>query len=147
REPAWSISSRYCATPDKAACAPPHRWKANSCGYDTSDSPREASRLVRALKNDGRTGNISPKFYRILKKACERAGVPYGRNTPNGLVLHDARQTATTHLLENNVNPKTVQEWMGWSDKALVLCYSHSTKKSREQAGPSLEELAGRRTA
>jgi integrase len=45
-----------------------------------------------------RSGNISPKFYRILREACRRAGVPYGRKNPNGLVLHDARHTATTHL-------------------------------------------------
>ena len=41
---------------------------------------------------------------------------------------------------------KTVQEWMGWSDKAFVLYYSHATKKSREEAGRSLEILAGRKT-
>jgi len=81
-------------------------------------------------------------------RQCERAGVPYGRNTRDGLVLHDARHTATTHLLESNVSPKTVQEWMGWSDKAFVLYYSHASKQSREQAGRSLEELAGgRKTA
>ncbi len=91
-----------------------------------------------------RGGNISPKFYRILREACERAGVPYGRKNPDGLVLHDARHTATTHLLESNVSPKTVQEWMGWSDKAFVLYYSHATKRSREQAGQSLERLAGK---
>jgi integrase len=90
-----------------------------------------------------RSGNISPKFYRILQEACKCAGVPYGRKNPNGLVLHDARHTATTHLLENNVSPKTVQEWMGWSDKAFVLYYSHATKQSREKAGNSLEQLAG----
>jgi integrase len=95
-----------------------------------------------------RSGNITPKFYRILREACIRAKVPYGRKTPDGLVLHDARHTATTHLLESNVSPKTVQEWMGWSDKAFVLYYSHATKQSREQAGRSLEELAGgRKTA
>jgi len=94
-----------------------------------------------------RSGNITPKFYRILREACERAGVPYGRGTRDGLVLHDARHTATTHLLESNVSPKTVQEWMGWSDKAFVLYYSHATKRSREEAGQSLERLAGQKTA
>ena len=78
-----------------------------------------------------RSGNISPKFYRILREACERAGVPYGRKNPNGLVLHDARHTATTHLLESNVSPKTVQEWMGWSDKAFVL-YTHMRRSNQE---------------
>src|SRR6266478_595089 len=75
-----------------------------------------------------RSGNIAPKFYRILREACERTAVPYGRGTRDGLVLHDARHTATTHLPESNVSPKTVQEWMGWSDKAFVLYCSHATK-------------------
>lgn len=95
-----------------------------------------------------RSGNIMPKFYQILREACQRAGVPYGRSTPDGLVLHDTRHTATTHLLESNVSPKTVQEWMGWSDKAFVLFvlyYSHATRRSRAQAGQSLEKLAGQK--
>lgn len=103
--------------------------------------------FYEASKTDlvfSRSGNISPKFYKILREACLRAGVPYGRSTPDGLVLHDARHTATTHLLESNISPKTIQEWMGWSDKAFVLYYSHATKRSREQAGRSLERLAGR---
>lgn len=58
------------------------------------------------------------------------------------LVAAVNRQGAT-HLLENNVSPKRVQEWMGWSDKAFVLYYSHATKQSREQAGQLLESLAG----
>src|SRR6266404_4631202 len=106
--------------------------------------------FYEASKTDlvfSRSGNIAPKFYRILREACERAGVPYGRGTRDGLVLHDARHTATTHLLESNVSPKTVQEWMGWSDKAFVLYYSHASKGSREQAGRALELLAGKKTA
>jgi integrase len=86
------------------------------------------------------TQAMSPIF------AIKRASIPYGRKHPNGLVLH-ARHTATTHLLESNVSPKTVPEWMGWSDKAFVLYYSHATKQSREQAGGSLERLAGGNTA
>lgn len=90
-----------------------------------------------------RSGNITPKFYRILRTACERTGVPYGRNTPNGLVLHDARHTATTHLLESGVSPKTAQDWMGWSMSSFVLYYSHASMQSRAQAGAALEKLAG----
>lgn len=88
-----------------------------------------------------RGGKINRRFYKILRAACERAGVPYGRNTPNGLVLHDARHTATTHLLESGVSPKTVQEWMGWANSSYVLYYSHASKKSREKAGRALEKL------
>lgn len=92
-------------------------------------------------------GNITPKFYKILKRACERAGVLYGKNTPGGLVLHDARHTATTHMLESGVSPATVKEWMGWSDSAYVLYYSHATTKSRTLAARSMERLAGKKTA
>lgn len=91
--------------------------------------------------------NIPPKFYRILRAACERAGVLYGKNTPGGLVLYDSRHTATTHLLEDGVSPATVKEWMGWSDSAFVLYYSHPTKKSKAKAGRSLERLAGKKIA
>jgi integrase len=88
-------------------------------------------------------GNITPKFYRILHTACDKAGVPYGRKTPGGLVLHDARHTATTHLLESGISPKTAQEWMGWSMSAFVLYYSHASIESRVKAGAALERLAG----
>jgi integrase len=73
-----------------------------------------------------RSGNISPKFYRILRLA---ASVAYGRKNPNGLVLHDASHTVTTQLLESNVGPKTVQEWMGWSDKALFFIIGTRLRK------------------
>jgi len=88
-------------------------------------------------------GNITPKFYRILRTACDKAGVPYGQKTPGGLVLHDARHTATTHLLENGVSPATAREWMGWSMSTYVLYYSHASMQSRVQAGEALERLAG----
>lgn len=94
-----------------------------------------------------RGGRIHKRFYRILREACEAVGVPYGRDTPNGLVLHDARHTATTHLLESGVSPKTVQEWMGWANSSYVLYYSHASKKSREKAGRALEKLIAKKTA
>lgn len=94
-----------------------------------------------------RSGNITPKFYRILRSACQRAGVLYGKNVDGGLILHDARHTATTHLLEDNVSPATVREWMGWSQSYFVSYYGHATKKSREKAGRSLERLAGKKSA
>jgi integrase len=91
--------------------------------------------------------NIPPKFYKILKRACDRAGVLYGKNTPGGLVLYDSRHTATTHMLESGVSPATVKEWMGWADSSFVMYYSHATEKSREKAGRSMERLAGLKIA
>lgn len=94
-----------------------------------------------------RGGTINKRVYRIMRDACRIAGVPYGQKTHNGVVLHDCRHTATTHLLESGISPKTVQEWMGWGDKSFVLYYSVATKKSREKAGRALEKLAGKMIA
>lgn len=94
-----------------------------------------------------RGGKINKRVYKQMADACARAGVPYGKDTPNGVVFHDARHTATTHLLESGISPKTVQEWMGWADSSFVLYYSHATKKSREKAGQALEKLVGRKSA
>lgn len=91
--------------------------------------------------------NIPPKFYKTLRRACERAGVAYGKNTPGGLVLYDSRHTATTHMLESGVSPATVKEWMGWADSSFVLYYSHATEQSREKAGRAMERKAGKKIA
>lgn len=91
--------------------------------------------------------NIPPKFYKTLKRACERAGVLYGKDTPGGLVLYDSRHTATTHMLESGVSPATVKEWMGWADSSFVLYYSHATEQSREKAGRAMERKAGKKIA
>lgn len=91
--------------------------------------------------------NITPRFYKLLAAACERAGVLYGKNKPGALVLYDARHTATTHLLDDGISPATVKEWMGWSDSRFVTYYSHATLKSKAKAGRSLERLAGQKIA
>jgi integrase len=91
--------------------------------------------------------NIPPKFYKILKRACERAGVRYGRGVEGGLVLYDSRHTATTKMLESGVPPRTVMEWMGWADKTFVLYYSVVTEESREKAGRAMERFAGKKIA
>jgi integrase len=116
-------------------------------GQRSIDLMKESMQIQTGEFIFSRGGNINKRFYKILRAACERAGVPYGRKVPNGLVLHDARHTATTHLLESGISPKTVQEWMGWADSSFVLYYAHGTRKSREKAGRALEKLVSKRTA
>jgi hypothetical protein len=33
-----------------------------------------------------------------LKSVCKNAGVPYGRKTPNGIIMHDFRRTVKTNM-------------------------------------------------
>jgi integrase len=96
-------------------------------GPTTIDILREFAKASRSEFVFSQGGNITPKFYRILRQACEAVGVPYGRKTPSGLVLHDARHTATTFLLDSGVSSATVREWMGWSESAFVQYYGRHT--------------------
>lgn len=86
--------------------------------------------------------NIPPKFYKTLKRACERTGVVYGRDVQGGLRLYDARHTATTRMLEDGVPAPAVQDWMGWSRGYFVMWYGHTTEKSSAKAGRSMERWA-----
>ena len=39
-----------------------------------------------------------------FKNTCRRAGVPHGRNTPNGITMHDLRRSVKTYMLKADVN-------------------------------------------
>ncbi|MDQ3919970.1 MAG: site-specific integrase [Acidobacteriota bacterium] len=90
-----------------------------------------------------RSGDMPPTFYQVLRRACEACGIPYGRETEGGLVLHDARHTATTQLLQAGLDLATIQSVTGHSDKVMVLYYSHASQASRERAAAALEAYAG----
>jgi integrase len=102
--------------------------------------------FVEASKTDyvfSKGGNTGSKFYRIFTAACEACRIPYGRKTPGGLVLHDARHTATTRMLQANVDLATIQSVTGHSDKTMVLYYSHATPETSARAADVLEAFAG----
>jgi integrase len=87
-----------------------------------------------------RGGGHRPKFYRILREACEACGIPYGRNVTGGLTLHDARHSATTRMLQAGVDLDTVGSITGHSDRALILYYGHATRDSKRRAAEALED-------
>ncbi|HEX8773749.1 MAG TPA: site-specific integrase [Pyrinomonadaceae bacterium] len=86
-----------------------------------------------------KSGNTNPNFYKIIQRACERLDIPYGRNVDNGLVLHDARHTVVTNLLQAGVDLSTIGAITGHTDKSLILYYGHSTAESRARAGDVLD--------
>ena len=90
-----------------------------------------------------RSGGMLPEFYQIIRRACEACGITWGRDAEGGFVLHDARHTATTQLLQAGLDLATIQAITGHSDKTMVLYYSHATPASRERAAAALEAYAG----
>src|SRR5262245_6827473 len=90
-------------------------------------------------------GNIYPKFYKILRRACEELGIPYGKNIEDGLILHTTRHTVTTHLVESGLDYDTIGLITGHKAKELIAHYSHKTPQSVARAAAALEQIAIRR--
>jgi integrase len=90
-------------------------------------------------------GNIYPKFYRVLKEACGQLGIPYGKNIEDGLVLHAARHTVTTRLVEAGLDYDTIGLITGHRAKELIAHYSHKHPASVARAAEALEKIHTRR--
>jgi integrase len=87
----------------------------------------------------GQGVNLHMKFYRILRRACEATGIEYGSESRTGFVLHSARHTFVTRLLQAGVDLATVQSLSGHSDRTMALHYAHATDKSKLEAMKHLE--------
>lgn len=88
-----------------------------------------------------RGGNIYQRFYWILRKACERVGIPYGRKLEDGLILHSARHTVTTHMVESGLDFDTIGLITGHKAKELIAHYSHHHPGSVARAAAALERM------
>lgn len=93
-----------------------------------------------------RSGQTSPKFYRILAEGCRAAGIPYG-NDPNGIIIHDCRHTVTTDLLRAGTDLSTIQSITGHSDRTMILYYSHPSGETRAKAARVMEAVLERKIA
>lgn len=90
-------------------------------------------------------GSIYPRFYKILKEACEAVKIPYGRDLEDGLVLHSARHTVTTRLVEAGLDFDTIGLITGHRAKELIAHYSHKHPGSVARAAEALAQISGRR--
>jgi hypothetical protein len=84
-------------------------------------------RTGRYLFPDRRGGTENDRRARVrklLKRACVKAGIPYGRYT--GITWHTAtRHTGATRLSEAGYNTLVIQQVGGWKTTAMVRRYSH----------------------
>lgn len=85
---------------------------------------------------DGKTPSL---FYRHMKQACEECGIPYGRYTDGGVVLHDTRHSFITKLQQAGIDLATIQSFSGHSSRELVMRYSHARPESRKRAMDAID--------
>jgi integrase len=84
-------------------------------------------------------GKYFKGIYRFLKKVSSEIGIPYGRNTADGFVVHDARHTFITTLQASGFDLATISSFSGHSDAHMVHRYTHATEKSRREAAEQID--------
>lgn len=89
-------------------------------------------------------GKPHNKFYEIMEAACKKLKIDYGKNNPQGFVLHDTRHTFVTVLEHGAVDSSTTRSFSGHSKEAMMKRYAHATPASRARAMQIIErELGG----
>ncbi len=79
-------------------------------------------------------GKIHNKFYDVLKAACKKFGIPYGQGTDGGLVMHDARHTFVTNLMQGGTDIATAKSLTAHSTNDMLIKYSHANSQSKGAA-------------
>ena len=76
-----------------------------------------------------RPSNINRLFYTVIKKAGLKCG------------FHTLRHSHITHLIENNINIKAVQDRAGYSQIATTMGYCHPSKLKDIQAAAIFDQF------
>jgi integrase len=74
-----------------------------------------------------------------VRNAAIAAGLPYGRDTRDGLTFHTLRHTASSLLRKVGVDPFLQRDFMGHEHLATTALYTHV---SPEELAPAAEQLS-----
>lgn len=88
-------------------------------------------------------GKPHNKIYTILKNACQKLKISYGKNTPGGFVIHDTRHSFVSSLIEGGVDIATAKSLSGHTTGNMLMRYAHSTPFSRAKAMEIIEREVG----
>jgi integrase len=84
-------------------------------------------------RRKGTPGERRNRIKMLLRRACERAKIPYGR-AKGGITFHSFRHTGATRMVAAGVDLRTVQELGGWSRLDQVTRYAHPTDQTKRSA-------------
>jgi integrase/recombinase XerD len=97
--------------------------------------------LFPAVGRKGNTGPFETKpmskqsVQRAIRSAVSDAGIRKNAH------IHTLRHSYATHLLEQGVSLKIIQDYLGHANIQTTLIYVHLTRKSHDQAYAKIEEL------
>ena len=78
---------------------------------------------------------------RTFKKACEDAGVPYGRKVPGGFTFHDLRHTFNTNMRKAGVDRSVIMQITGHSTESMFRRYNNIDEADAELAKAKFSEF------
>lgn len=73
-------------------------------------------------------------FKLIMKRTCEKAGLPYGQKTLNGIIFHDIRRTFKTNMLNAGVDKVHRDLILGHSLTGMDVHYIAPSDDSLKEA-------------
>ena len=90
------------------------------------------------------------KVTSAFRAACRKAGIPYGRKTPNGVTFHILRHTFASWLAIMGTPMRTLQELLGHKKIETTNRYAHLNEGVMQDAvellaGEPFEETGGTR--
>lgn len=74
-----------------------------------------------------------------LKKACEKVGIPYGRNIKKGITPHDLRHTFNTNMRKSGVHDTVIMKITGHSTREMFDRYNTVDEAEQVEAGKRME--------
>jgi len=105
---------------------------------------RNARLLFPALGRDGQAAALATTPMAIssvqgaLRRAKHQAGI-----AKRGVSIHTLRHAYATHLLEEGVNLRVIQQHMGHASLETTMVYLHLTRKGNEDAYALIDRLMG----
>lgn len=73
-------------------------------------------------------------FKRSIRTACKNAGIPYGREHPNGITFHDIRRTVKTNMLNAGIDKAFRDTLLGHSLEGMDAYYLKPDEKALKKA-------------